>query len=173
MKGGIFMATQAKENAKTGILHWASKLLNTEGNFEKNLEQLKTNIDSEVSACEQFDFTDLKTEINSVTKSLEDVIQKHKDFTATKKSKNPDEIKRTRIIAQQAVQQTAEHTGELNAAIAAASNISDMQKILQKNTNHLNKLSQYLISLRSEFTRKDDKDAKAYGKNYAQPITNK
>ena len=65
----------------------------------------------------------------------------------------------------------AGNSGELNAAIAKAStDINDMQRILSDNTTHLNNLSKHLISLRAEITRKNDKDAKAYGKNYAKKI---
>ena len=35
LKGGINMPIASKENGKSGILHWASKALNAEGNFEK------------------------------------------------------------------------------------------------------------------------------------------
>jgi hypothetical protein len=162
------MANKAKENAQSGMMHWAAKLLNNEGQFEKNLKSYNEDIKKQAAQLKSFEPID----VSNVVNTFDELIKKREAFTKAKNSKNENEIEQARVAAQQAVQNAAgSGSGGLNALIAKTfTDIADTKRACDNNVSVLDQMSQSLTSCRTEITRKNDKDGKAYGKNYAKPM---
>ncbi|MDR1627991.1 MAG: hypothetical protein LBR79_04385 [Oscillospiraceae bacterium] len=163
------MAIKAKENAQTGLLHKASKCFNEKGHFEKTLKSL---VDDIIKLAEQFQSV-APIDVSGVVNAFNELIKKREAFTKVKNSKKESEIEPARIAAQQAVQNAAgSGSGGLNTLIATVYNVAeDMKKACANNIVVLDEMSRKLTLTRTEIDRKNDKDGKAYGKNYAKPMS--